>query len=182
MPQLEPVASCARPTAMTSHLHDVQAQPRPAGQASRRPGTIVSWCAAAAICALLAAGCGSAAPAAGPSGSASTAAAAAAKVSLEVTFSGSASTPPSHYTLHCEPTGGTARDAATACATLLRGGILKGSSLFGPLPVRRMCPMILATAGRVTITGTFLGRRVHETVLDGGCDLARWLRLREIFN
>ena len=102
----------------------------------------------------------------------------AAKISLDVSFAGSASTPARHYTLRCEPAGGTVRDAAVACATLL-----KGASLFGP-PARQhvMCPMMLASAGRATVTGSYLGKPVHESIADGGCDLARWTKLKQVFN
>jgi len=161
---------------------------------------VLSRCAAAAACALLAAACGSTiAPGASSGGSSSTSPSStssgststgststgsagptsAAKVSLEVSFPGSATIPASHYTLRCEPAGGTVRDAAVACAALLKGG----ATLFGP-PARQhvMCPMMLASAGRATVTGTYLGKPVHESISDGGCDQARWSTLREIFN
>jgi Subtilisin inhibitor-like len=151
----------------------------------RRP-RILALCAAVGVCALLAAGCGSsAAPGSGTSsagtstsGSSSAGTASAAKVSLDVSFSGSAGTAPAHYTLRCEPAGGTVRDAAAACAKLMK----HGASLFGPLPVHVACPMILASAGRATVRGTYLGQRVHESVVDGGCDLSRWGELRQIFS
>lgn len=101
----------------------------------------------------------------------------AAKISLDVSFSGSASTAPAHYTLRCEPTGGTVRDPAAACARLMK----EGASLFGPLRVHMACPMIMSSAGRATVTGTFLGQQVHETVADGGCNLSRWAELQQVF-
>jgi hypothetical protein len=118
----------------------------------------------------------SAAP--GPTGSSSSSAglAAAAKVSLDVTFGASANTPATHYTLRCEPAGGTAPDPAAACAKLLTG-----TSLFAPQPAHILCPMILASAGRATVTGTYLGQKVHETIVDGGCDLSRWAKLKAVF-
>jgi hypothetical protein len=165
----------------------------------RRP-RILARCAAAGACALLAAGCGSAAaPGSGASGSGSSSSgtsspststtgtgssgtgsagtASAAKISLNVSFSGSATTAAAEYTLRCEPAGGTVRDAAAACAKLMK----RGASLFGPLPVHVACPMIMASAGRATVRGTYLGQQVHETVVDGGCDLSRWSELRQIF-
>ncbi|HTZ91454.1 MAG TPA: SSI family serine proteinase inhibitor [Streptosporangiaceae bacterium] len=136
---------------------------------------------------LLAAACGStaapgnagstgpatSAPAASSSGPATTDAA---KTSLEVRFSGSPTTAPAHYTLRCDPDGGTVADPAGACAKLMRG-----ASLFAPLPAHVACPMIMANAGRATVTGSYLGRPVHETIVDGGCDLSRWAKLRLIF-
>jgi hypothetical protein len=138
-------------------------------------------CSAAVVAAgLLAAACGSAAaPGTSSSGSApaSANAAAAAKVSLDVVFSGSPTTPAAHYTLRCEPASGSVADPAAACAKLM-----KDSDLFGPMPARIACPMILASAGRVTVTGTYLGRHVHENLVDGGCDLGRWEKLRQVFS
>jgi hypothetical protein len=149
-------------------------------------GWLLSRCAAAGACALLVAACGSAAarhggasgsssssPAAGSSGSATTATA---KISLDVRFSGSPTTPAAQYTLRCDPAGGTVTDPAAACARLMRG-----TSLFGPLPAHVACPMIMANAGRATVSGSYLGHPVHETLVDGGCDLSRWAKLKQVF-
>jgi hypothetical protein len=167
--------------AMTPQAHDRSARSRSARHVSR-------W-AAVGVCALLAAACGStAAPgssAAGQGGSTSSSPAAtasgpattaAAKISLDVVFSGSPTTAAAHYTLRCDPAGGTVTNPVSACARLMRG-----TSLFGPLPAHVACPMIMANAGRATLTGTYLGRPVHETVVDGGCDLSRWAKLRQVF-
>ncbi len=145
--------------------------------APHRYRMIVTRGMAATACAVLAAACGStAAPGAG-SGSGSASTTSAAKISLTVTFAASPTTAARHYTLKCEPAGGTAPDTVTACSKLL-----KSKNLFGPKPAHVMCPMILASAGRATVSGTYLGKKVHETVLDGGCDLARYQQLQLIFN
>jgi hypothetical protein len=167
--------------AMTPLSDDVRSQPR--------HGMMLARGAAVAACALLAAACGStAAPTTGASGTGSSSAASgssgssaagttsAAKVSLEVTIAASATAPATHYTLRCEPAGGTARDPATACARLLTG-----PSLFSPRPTHILCPMIMESAGRATVTGTYLGKKVHETIVDGGCDLSRWAKLKAVF-
>jgi hypothetical protein len=135
--------------------------------------------AAAAACALLAAACGStAAPGtASGSGSGSAGTTAAAKIALKVTFAASPGVAARHYTLTCEPAGGSAPDAATAC-----GKLLKSKDLFGPMPAHVMCPMIMASAGRAIVSGTYRGQKVHETVVDGGCDLNRYHQLTQIFN
>jgi hypothetical protein len=144
--------------------------------------------AAVAACALLAAACGStAAPGSSGAGSASAGSASAgtasagtasaARVSLEVTFAAAANSPATHYTLRCGPAGGTTPDPAAACARLLTG-----ASLFGPLPRHVMCPMIMESAGRATVSGTYLGHRVHESIVAGGCDLSRWAKLRAVFH
>jgi hypothetical protein len=140
-------------------------------------GRLASCCAAVGVCALLAAACGSvAAPRSGASGSSTPGATAAAKISLDVRFSGSPTTAAAHYTLRCDPAGGTVADPAAACARLM-----KGTNLFGPLPAHVMCPMIMANAGRAIVTGSYLGHRVHESVVDGGCDLSRWAKLKRVF-
>ena len=101
----------------------------------------------------------------------------ASKVSLDVTFAASAHARATHFTLRCEPTGGTASDPAAACATLLAG-----TSLFAPRPAQQLCPMIMASAGRATVTGTYFGKQVHVTIVDGGCDLSLWAKLKAVFS
>jgi len=135
-------------------------------------------CAAVLASGLLAAACGStAAPNAGSTASATAGtAAAAAKISLDVDFAGSPTTRPAHYVLRCEPAGGNVANPAAACAKLM-----KDADIFGPLPAHILCPMIMASAGRATVTGIYLGRHVDESITDGGCDLARWAKLRQVF-
>jgi hypothetical protein len=150
---------------------------------------IVTRGVAAAACALLAAACGSTAapgtgPAAGaspsgtsPAGTTPAGTTSSAKVSLTVSFLASPRTPARHYTLTCEPAGGTAPDPATACSRLL-----KGTSVFAPPPAHAMCPMIMASAGRVIVSGTYLGQKVHESLIDGGCQIGRYEKLKQVFN
>ena len=45
-----------------------------------------------------------------------------------------------------------------------------------------MCPMIMADARTYLVTGTFLGKKVHESIVDGGCQLTRWSELNHVFN
>jgi hypothetical protein len=160
-----------------------------------RRRVILARGAAVSACALLAAACGStAAPATSASGSGSASVpagsgasgspgagsagpAAAAKISLDVTFSASSGSAATHYTLRCEPAGGTAPHPAAACARLLTA-----PSLFGPRPGHIMCPMILQSDARATVSGTYLGKAVHVTVVEGGCDLARWAKLKAMFS
>jgi hypothetical protein len=127
------------------------------------------------------AACGSAAAPSSSGGSQSSTSShttSAAKISLSVSFSGSTSIAPEHYILRCEPAGGTVSDPAAACAKLMK----RGASLFGPMPTQIACPMIMASARRITVTGRYLGRPVHELVVDGGCDLSRWAEFGKIFN
>lgn len=109
-------------------------------------------------------------------GASSASTAAAAQVSLDVTFAASAGRPATHYTLFCEPAGGTTPDPAAACAKLLTG-----LNIFALLPRHIMCPMVLQTDARAVVTGTYLGKPVHVTIFDGGCDISRWTKLKLIF-
>ena len=170
---------------MTMRSSDVLPPARPGSRVPARKRRAASRYAVAGACALLAAGCGSAAAhgpgSAGTTSSAGTSPGAdttsAAKISLRVSFGGSAGIAPKRYTLRCEPDGGSVGDAAAACATLMR----HAATLFGPPPGHIACPMIMARGGRATVSGTYLGRAVHVTVVDGGCDLSRWAELARIF-
>jgi hypothetical protein len=131
-----------------------------------------------AACGVLAAACGSTVA---PTGSAktsntSTGTTSAAKVSLDVVLQNGNGSPVSHWTLRCEPAGGTYPDAASAC-----GKLLSEKNIFVPQPAHVMCPMIMADARSYLVYGTYLGKTVHETVVDGGCSLARWAELNQIF-
>jgi hypothetical protein len=33
-----------------------------------------------------------------------------------------------------------------------------------------------------TVTGTWYGTKLHEVVIDGGCNLRRWSMMAQIFN
>jgi hypothetical protein len=100
------------------------------------------------------------------------------QVSLDVTIYSADNGMPYSRTLRCDPDGGTVPDPVSACARLLAD-----PSLLDPHSVGHViaCPMIMATGGRMVIDGTYLGRHVAETILDGGCDLQRWAELRQIF-
>jgi subtilisin inhibitor-like len=101
-----------------------------------------------------------------------------AKVSITVVLSGDADQGVAQrWTLACNPTGGTYPHAATACARLL-----KLKDIFSPQPAHVMCPMIMANARGYLVSGTFFGRPVHETIMDGGCSLTRWTELHHVFS
>jgi hypothetical protein len=99
-------------------------------------------------------------------------------VSLDVTIHPADNAMPYSLTLRCDPDGGTVPDPATACAELLAD-----PALLEPQPVGHViaCPMILASSGLAVVDGTYLGRQVDETIMDGGCDLHRWAELMQIF-
>ena len=155
---------------MMSYLRTAGTQPR--YRMLMTCGALIAACG-------IAAGCGSvAAPsnASGAHGGSSAGTTSAAKVSLSITLTGGDAIP-KHWTLRCDPTGGTDPNAATACSRLLR---LK--AIFRPQPAKVMCPMIIAEARTYYISGTFLGAPVHESIIDGGCDLARWSDFSQVFS
>jgi hypothetical protein len=126
----------------------------------------------AAFCAAAATACGSAAA---PSGAAS--GGAAPKVSLDIKVSGGKGAPVKHWTLRCDPVGGTHPDPAAACATLLRA-----KTPFAPPPKGVECPMIMVGSKTAIVKGTYFGKHVDTTFTEGGCDLARWAKIGQIFN
>jgi len=99
------------------------------------------------------------------------------KVSLDITVSTTPSAPTKHWTLQCEPTGGTHPNAAAACAVLL-----KAKNPFAPLPKGIMCPMIRVGTKTAIIEGTYYGKHVDTRFTPGGCDLAKWNEIAQIFN
>ncbi len=140
-------------------------------------------CGLLSACGVFVAACGStAAPgSAAPSSSTSsgthstagTTAAAKASLTIVTTAPGSIH----RWTLRCDPPGGTKPDAAAACSQLIAH-----KTILQPSDVRVMCPMILSDASSFYITGVWFGKPVHESIVDGGCDLTRWSEMHEIFN
>jgi hypothetical protein len=126
----------------------------------------------AAVCAAAATACGSAAA---PSGAAQDGAAP--KVSLDIKVSGGKGAAAKNWTLQCDPAGGTHPDPAAACATLL-----KAKTPFAPKPKGVACPMIMVGSKTATVKGTYFGKHVDTTFTQGGCDLARWSKISQIFN
>jgi hypothetical protein len=127
----------------------------------------------AAICAAAATACGSK-PAPAGAGSAP---APAPKVSLDITVSTTPNAPSKHWTLQCEPAGGTHPDPAAACAVLL-----KAKNPFAPLPKGIMCPMIRVGTKTAIVKGTYFGKHIDTTLSPGGCKLAQWEKIGQIFN
>ena len=83
-----------------------------------------------------------------------------------------------HWSLRCDPAGGTMPDAAAACRLLATD-----ARILHPMRATHiMCPMIMANARTFTISGTWYGTKLHEVVTDGGCDLSRWSKMAQIFN
>ncbi len=141
------------------------------GARSRAPYQLIGSVPAMAALLAGAAACGSAAA----PGAASTSSPPAAKVSLSITVARESGATPRHWTLQCDPAGGTAPDAGAICRSLLAV-----KDPFATPPPHQICPMIMASSGRATVTGTWFGMKVSRTIVDGGCDLSRWHMLGQI--
>ncbi len=44
-----------------------------------------------------------------------------------------------------------------------------------------MCPQLMADGPGYLVSGTFLGQHINRAIMDGGCDLAKWSVLHQIF-
>ncbi len=119
------------------------------------------------------AGCGTAAA---PGGTPNASSAKLAKVALTVSIVHGAASGPRHWTLHCDPVGGTAPDPAAACKALF--GV---KAPFQRLKKVVMCPMIMVSAEQIEISGRWFGKEVHRDITDGGCDLSVFNRLHKTF-
>ncbi|HUZ52457.1 MAG TPA: SSI family serine proteinase inhibitor [Streptosporangiaceae bacterium] len=135
-----------------------------------RAGRFLLAGVATAVLAL--AGCSSAAAPGGQGGTGTPA-----KVMLKFNLTGGPGGQAKHWTLNCEPTGGTHPSPAAACAVLL-----KMKSPFAPRSKQIACPMILRSDRKILVTGTWLGVTVHRVVIDGGCDLVLFSKLDKILH
>jgi len=112
-------------------------------------------------------GCGTAAAPGAGSGGSGGSHAPAAKATLSISLVSHSPNKTTHWTLRCDPVGGTAPDPAGLCRTL-----------FGAkdtiISMRRhiMCPMILVSGRQIIVDGTWFGKKVHRVIIDGGCDVA----------
>jgi hypothetical protein len=113
----------------------------------------------------------------GPGSGAASQPAPAPKVSLDITVSTTPSAPTKHWTLQCDPAGGTHPNPAAACAVLL-----KAKNPFAPLPKGIMCPMIRVGTKTAIVKGTYFGKHIDTRLSPGGCQLAQWEKIGQIFN
>lgn len=104
-----------------------------------------------------------------------TGAAAKPKVSLHVTEMSTSHKATKHWTLTCDPTGGTHPNADAACKALQ--GI---KNPFAKPAAGTNCPMILANQPSFIISGTWHGQHVSKTILDGGCSMATWNAINKV--
>jgi Subtilisin inhibitor-like len=126
----------------------------------------------AAVCTATVTACGSTHPAGGTAASAH-----APKVSLAIQVIGKSGAKPEHWTLQCEPAGGTHPDPQAACNVLLHA-----NSPFAAVPDHVMCPMIVAGTKTATVKGDWFGKHIDTTFNRSGCGLLRWKKIGQIFN
>ena len=104
-----------------------------------------------------------------------TGAAAKPKVSLHVTELGAQGHATRHWTLSCDPTGGTHPRASDACRALL--GI---KNPFTQPAAGTNCPMIMANEPRIVLNGTWFGHHVSKTIADGECTIGVWNKISKV--
>lgn len=123
------------------------------------------------------AGCGTAAaPRTGGTGTAGSHGPAA-KATLTIKVTGAAEGKVTHWTLRCDPPGGTMPDPAAACKALIGA-----KDTFAPVRHHIMCPMIMVSGKQIVMDGTWFGKKVHRVITDGGCDLLIFNSLAKTFN
>jgi Subtilisin inhibitor-like len=139
---------------------------------------IAAMCAiTATACGSVRAGSGSAAGSGSGASAGASASASAPKVSLDITLVKKPGAKPQHWTLRCDPPGGTHPDPAGTCKVLLAAG-----SPFAPLRKHLECPMIRVGSATATIKGMWFGKKVDAVMTDGGCSMARWTKIGQVFN
>lgn len=141
----------------------------------RSAHTLLTAVAGVIAVAGLLAGCGTAAAPGAGSGSSSHARPAKATLTIKVTNKADGKV--THWTLRCDPAGGTTPDPAAACKTLFGT-----KNVFTPLKRHIMCPMILVSGKQIVVQGTWFGKQVHRVIIDGGCDLPFFNSLARTFN
>jgi hypothetical protein len=132
----------------------------------------------AAVCAAAATACGTlhASSPGSPAAAGQPAVGRPAAVSLVIKVTGPG-VPPRHWTLRCDPVGGTLPDAAKACRVLVLA-----KNPFAPLPRGPLCPANAVGTRTATVTGTWFGHPVDATFIQSGCGLPRWTKISQIFN
>jgi hypothetical protein len=82
-----------------------------------------------------------------------------------------------HWTLHCDPAGGTVPRPARACSRLATQ-----PRPFAPVPRNALCTAIYGGPAVALVTGTYRGRRIWTRFQRrNGCEIARWGRVGFLF-
>ncbi len=81
-----------------------------------------------------------------------------------------------HYSLRCDPTGGTVPNPARACRVL--AGL---SHPFAPVPPQTICSDIALGPEEAIVTGRFRSEHVYAHVrVRDSCEIERWRRLKAV--
>ena len=81
------------------------------------------------------------------------------------------------WTLRCHPPGGTHPGARAACQALVAN-----RAALRPVPPGTVCTMIYGGPQEAEIRGVLRGKRIRAVFnRQGGCEIARWDRLRAVF-
>jgi hypothetical protein len=131
----------------------------------------------AAACAATVTACGSMQATGGSAASTHAASTHAAKVSLTIGVTGKPGAKPEHWTLRCDPAGGTHPDPQAACGVLLHA-----KSPFAAVPGHVMCPMILAGTKTAVVKGTWFGKHIDTSFNRSACGMLRWKKVGQIFS
>jgi hypothetical protein len=96
--------------------------------------------------------------------------------SLSISVTAAHGSAPRHWTLTCDPAGGTHPDPQAACAALAHA-----KDPFSPVASTAMCPMIPASPQTAAITGTWDGKKISATYSRAtGCAVQRWNQLNKV--
>lgn len=100
----------------------------------------------------------------------------AAKATLTIKVTNRANNTVTRWTLRCDPPGGTTPNPAAACLVLSGANATKGAkgaenAFLAQLRRHVMCPMIMVSARQIIVDGTWFGKKVHQVLIDGTCDL-----------
>jgi hypothetical protein len=99
------------------------------------------------------------------------------KASLQITVETGAGHATKHWTLRCDPAGGTHPNPAAACRALTA---LKDP--FAPPKAGQSCPNVMANGKAIVFKGVWHGQKVSRTIADGGCTITVWHRLNQALN
>jgi hypothetical protein len=103
--------------------------------------------------------------------------AAAAVTALSIVLSPGDGGAAKHWTLRCEPAGGSLPVAAAACRKLAGLG-----KWYAPVPDGIACSDIYGGPQTARVTGTYRGRRLWVTFRrSNGCEINRWARVAVLF-
>ena len=98
---------------------------------------------------------------------------------LTITVKADEDAEPRQMRLECDPVGGDHPNAEVACQRIADAD----ADVFQPVPEDQPCTMIHGGPQTATITGVLDGEQVDASFnRSGGCEIARWDALAEVFD